>query len=68
MTEIENLITPKILNKLIANRMQVRNAVFDEQGRQFYSGEYDPIKLAHVSKYHTDSKKSTRQIEIMAHC
>ena len=57
-TGIENRLTPGTTKKSKARRAQCLNAVLDEQERQD-SGEYDPIKLACVSKHY--SKWSTRR-------
>lgn len=53
LTGIENLLTPEIMNTIMADMKQCRQAVLKEQMVQFHSGEYDPDKLAIVSRYHS---------------
>ena len=50
LTGIENMLDQKIMTKVIAAKKEARQAVIDEQARQDRMGEYNPDRIAMVSK------------------
>ena len=63
---IENLLSTKIMGKVVANRKAARQAVFDEQARQQNSSEYNLEEIARASRLHTSwSEGRARKVGLL---